>query len=90
MNFYQDGSLPFQLICGFSFTEDKCARCDVHAHCENGKCVCVMEVITELGLWENVSVWEVCGNGDQRSSNFWYNLELFIVANRECTMHYMF
>lgn len=51
---------------------------------------CVMEVITELGLWENVSVWEVCGNGDQRSSNFWYNLELFIVANRECTMHYMF
>lgn len=40
MNFYQDGSLPFQLICGFSFAEDKCARCDVHAHCENGKCVC--------------------------------------------------
>ena len=30
--------------------------------------VWVMEVITELGLWENVSVWEVCGNGDQRSS----------------------
>lgn len=30
--------------------------------------VCVMEVITELGLWENVSVWEVCGNGDQRST----------------------
>lgn len=21
--------------------------------------VCVMEVITELGLWENVSVWEL-------------------------------
>lgn len=52
--------------------------------------VCVMEVITELGLWENVSVWEVCGNGDQRSSNFWYNLELFIVANGQCTIHYMF
>lgn len=26
--------------------------------------VCVMEVITELGLWENVSVWEVCENGN--------------------------
>lgn len=26
--------------------------------------VCVMEVITALGLWENVSVWEVCENGD--------------------------
>ena len=24
----------------FFFQEDKCAKCDVHAHCENGKCVC--------------------------------------------------
>ena len=24
----------------FFFVEDKCARCDVHAHCENGRCVC--------------------------------------------------
>lgn len=47
--------------------------------------VCVMEVITELGLWENVSVWEVCGNGDQRSSNFWYNLELFNVQYITCS-----
>lgn len=23
-----------------NFSEDKCAKCDVHAHCENGKCVC--------------------------------------------------
>ena len=27
-------------IIFFFFVEDKCARCDVHAHCENGKCVC--------------------------------------------------
>ncbi|XP_020602562.1 neurogenic locus notch homolog protein 2-like [Orbicella faveolata] len=29
--------------CDFFFffsSEDKCAKCDVHAHCENGKCVC--------------------------------------------------
>ena len=24
----------------FSVTEDKCAKCDVHAHCEEGECVC--------------------------------------------------
>ena len=24
----------------FFYSEDKCAKCDVHAHCENGKCVC--------------------------------------------------
>lgn len=32
---------PILIICLFEYSiEDKCSLCDVHAHCEDGKCVC--------------------------------------------------
>ena len=38
----QDKRCDFKCYFLFLFfcSEDKCAKCDVHAHCENGQCVC--------------------------------------------------